>query len=469
MPAGRGARARVPLQPPGPLRRGRGRQRRREQEGRRCTRSGSSADIGPIVNLSSAENQCQGSVIDALSTAMGLKITFEGGKVGADELPSSTRSSASTRRPRSTCTSSRRTTRRRAAASRRSRRPRPRSRTRSSRRPASACARCRSASRATPSGELKQALTGVESHVGEHHPRRRRYGGGVAVSRRSSARRVARASRPAAVSAGRLCEWDPDIDAGRVRSRRRVTRSQSDAARSRGARGARCGSAASTVSVDVVWDHLALVPRSSTKPRRTTTGSSRRTRIITTSRNARWLTNVDWPAIRQLRRAAAARQGPQDRRGSGRARGRRSVEPARQAGRARWQRIYTFAAELARSCAATCTSCTRTATPLGAELPVNAGEADRRRASRGDEALSRHTHAALEGRPASLRGHGARALRRPHEVSTRPTSRRHAAPWLGAACNGGCSSAAPPERVLDRLPCDLVIIKPLEFEAPDCD
>jgi isoquinoline 1-oxidoreductase beta subunit len=39
------------------------------------------ADIGPIVNLSAAENQCQGSVIDALSTAMGLKITFEGGRV----------------------------------------------------------------------------------------------------------------------------------------------------------------------------------------------------------------------------------------------------------------------------------------------------------------------------------------------------------------------------------------------------
>jgi isoquinoline 1-oxidoreductase subunit beta len=39
------------------------------------------ADIGPIVNLSGAENQCQGSVVDALSTAMGLKITFEGGRV----------------------------------------------------------------------------------------------------------------------------------------------------------------------------------------------------------------------------------------------------------------------------------------------------------------------------------------------------------------------------------------------------
>ncbi|HVY66769.1 MAG TPA: molybdopterin cofactor-binding domain-containing protein [Gammaproteobacteria bacterium] len=38
------------------------------------------ADIGPIVNLSSAENQCQGSVVDAISTAMGLKITFENGR-----------------------------------------------------------------------------------------------------------------------------------------------------------------------------------------------------------------------------------------------------------------------------------------------------------------------------------------------------------------------------------------------------
>jgi isoquinoline 1-oxidoreductase beta subunit len=39
------------------------------------------ADIGPVVNLSGAENQCQGSVVDALSTAMGLKITFEKGQV----------------------------------------------------------------------------------------------------------------------------------------------------------------------------------------------------------------------------------------------------------------------------------------------------------------------------------------------------------------------------------------------------
>jgi len=40
------------------------------------------ADIGPIVNLSGAENQCQGSVIDGISTMMGLAITVENGRVG---------------------------------------------------------------------------------------------------------------------------------------------------------------------------------------------------------------------------------------------------------------------------------------------------------------------------------------------------------------------------------------------------
>jgi isoquinoline 1-oxidoreductase subunit beta len=38
-------------------------------------------DIGPIVNMSGAENQCEGSVIDGFSTAMGLEITFEDGRV----------------------------------------------------------------------------------------------------------------------------------------------------------------------------------------------------------------------------------------------------------------------------------------------------------------------------------------------------------------------------------------------------
>lgn len=38
------------------------------------------ADVGPIVNLSMAENQCQGAVIDGLSTMLGLKVMFENGR-----------------------------------------------------------------------------------------------------------------------------------------------------------------------------------------------------------------------------------------------------------------------------------------------------------------------------------------------------------------------------------------------------
>lgn len=39
------------------------------------------ADIGPIINLSGAENQCQGSVVDGLSTMLGLEITMENGRI----------------------------------------------------------------------------------------------------------------------------------------------------------------------------------------------------------------------------------------------------------------------------------------------------------------------------------------------------------------------------------------------------
>ena len=38
-------------------------------------------DVGPVVNLSGAEHQVQGSIIDGFSTAMGLKISFEDGQV----------------------------------------------------------------------------------------------------------------------------------------------------------------------------------------------------------------------------------------------------------------------------------------------------------------------------------------------------------------------------------------------------
>jgi isoquinoline 1-oxidoreductase beta subunit len=38
------------------------------------------ADVGPIVNMSGAETQCQGAVIDGFSTMLGLEITMERGR-----------------------------------------------------------------------------------------------------------------------------------------------------------------------------------------------------------------------------------------------------------------------------------------------------------------------------------------------------------------------------------------------------
>ena len=38
-------------------------------------------DVGPIVNLSGAENQVQGSIVDGLSTMLGQQITFVDGRV----------------------------------------------------------------------------------------------------------------------------------------------------------------------------------------------------------------------------------------------------------------------------------------------------------------------------------------------------------------------------------------------------
>jgi len=39
------------------------------------------ADVGPVINVSGAENQAQGGAIDGLSTAMGLEISMEDGRV----------------------------------------------------------------------------------------------------------------------------------------------------------------------------------------------------------------------------------------------------------------------------------------------------------------------------------------------------------------------------------------------------
>ena len=100
-------------------------------------------DVGPIINMSGAENQVEGSVVDGFSTALGLQMSIRERPHPGDELRPLPDAAHRERARRSTCTSSRATTHRPVSASRRCRRSRRRSATRSSPRRVIACARCR--------------------------------------------------------------------------------------------------------------------------------------------------------------------------------------------------------------------------------------------------------------------------------------------------------------------------------------
>jgi universal stress protein E len=104
-------------------------------------------------------------------------------------------------------------------------------------------------------------------------------------------------------------------------------------------------------------------------------------------------------------------------------------------------------------------------TPLGAELPPAAVKliADEHRA-----AMKRFLdqHAALEGRPHLYEGMAHECLQK--------AAKEHAADFvvMGAVARSGLKRlfiGSTAERVLDRLPCDLVIIKPLDFEVPGAE
>jgi len=128
-------------------------------------------------------------------------------------------------------------------------------------------------------------------------------------------------------------------------------------------------------------------------------------------------------------------------------------------------RIFTFAADLARVLRGHLHVVHSYGTPLGAELPPDAVKliADEHRA-----AMARFldTHAALRGHPHLYEGMA-------HECLQKAAS-EHAADIvvMGAVARRGLKRlfiGSTAERVLDRLPCDLVIIKPLDFEVPDVD
>ena len=266
-----------------------------------------------------------------------------------------------------------------------------------------------------------------------------------------------RAAWLAKQSEGRLelfaCEWDPDIDAGRagpsardqlLKQRQNDLEQLAAPLRQQGLK----------VTVDVVWDHpfdAAIINKAAAHDYWLVAKDTHHHNLAQRT----LLTNVDWLLIRKCpvplllvkdRKLAA-------------------VDPLNQHDKpaALDERIYTFSAELARTLRGHLHVVHAYGTPLGAELPPGAMKviADEHRA-----AMKRFldTHAALEGKPHLYEGLAHECLQK--------AAKEHAADIvvMGAVARRGLKRlfiGSTAERVLDRLPCDLVIIKPLEFDVPE--
>ena len=126
-------------------------------------------------------------------------------------------------------------------------------------------------------------------------------------------------------------------------------------------------------------------------------------------------------------------------------------------------RIFTFAADLARVLRGHLHVMHSYAAPMGAELPPDVLKVIAQE-HRSAMAKFLDMHAVLGGQSHLYEGLA-------HE-SLQKAAQEHAADFvvMGAVARRGLKRffiGSTAERVLDRLPCDLVIIKPLEFEVPD--
>jgi universal stress protein E len=272
-----------------------------------------------------------------------------------------------------------------------------------------------------------------------------------------------RAAWLAKQAGGRLelfaCEWDPDVESGRIEAAAR-DRLLAQRRRSLEELAAPLKQRGIAVSVDVVWDHpfdAAILKKAAAHDYWLVAKDTHHHNLVQRT----LLTNVDWHLIRTCpvplllvkdRKLATAPVVLA------------AVDPLNEHDKpaALDERIYTFAAELARTLRGELHVVHSYGTPLGAELPPGAVKliADEHRA-----AMKRFldTHAALEGQPHLYEGMAHECLQQ--------AAKEHAADFvvMGAVARRGLKRlfiGSTAERVLDRLPCDLVIIKPLEFEAP---
>jgi universal stress protein E len=262
------------------------------------------------------------------------------------------------------------------------------------------------------------------------------------------------------------CDYDPDLGGGRTAAVRGGDSAPRDRLLARRREqleelAAPLRKNGVTVSVDVVWDHpfeVAIIKKASANDYWLVAKNTQHHNLIQRT----LLTNVDWHLVR---RCAAPLLLVKDRSLAAEPNVLAAVDPINEDDKpaALDDRIFTFAADLARVLRGNLHVMHSFTSPLGAELPPDVVEviAQEHRA-----ALTKFldAHAVLGGRRHLYEGTA-------HE-SLEKAATEHAADFvvMGAIARRGLKRlfiGSTAERVLDRLPCDLVIIKPLEFEVPE--
>jgi universal stress protein E len=261
------------------------------------------------------------------------------------------------------------------------------------------------------------------------------------------------------------CQYDPDIDSGRVATSAPGAREQllDEQRRELEALAAPLRKRGLTISVDVVWDRpfdAAIVRKAAAHDYWLVAKDTHHHNLVQRT----LLTNVDWLLIRNC---PAPLLLVKDRKLKVVPNVLAAVDPVNEHDKpaALDDRIMTFSADLARVLRGQVHVVHSYAAPLGADLPPDVLKviAQEHRAALGRFLA---THATLIGREHLYEGVA-------HECLLK-AAQEHAADFvvMGAVARSGLKRlfiGSTAERVLDRLPCDLVIIKPLEFEVPDGD
>jgi universal stress protein E len=259
------------------------------------------------------------------------------------------------------------------------------------------------------------------------------------------------------------CEYDPDVDARAGSPALKAAREQLLGRRRHQLEGlaAPLRKQGLTVSVDVVWDHpfdRAIVQKAAAHDYWLVAKDTHHHNVLQRT----LLTNVDWHLIREC---TAPLLLVKDRKLAAEPNVLAAVDPVNEHDKpaALDDRIYTFAADLARVLRGNLHLVHSYAAPMGAELPPDALKiiAQEHRAAM---AKFLDEHPAMGDRSHLYEGLA-------HE-SLQKAAIEYAADFvvMGAVARRGLKRlfiGSTAERVLDRLACDLVIIKPLEFEVPD--